>query len=60
MEKIRIPDPSWGSDLANIILDLEKHHYADNTKRKNIYTQICQQLPFKRCYENFGTQWIYI
>lgn len=24
MEKISIPDPSWGSDLANIILDLEK------------------------------------
>lgn len=24
MEEIKIPDPSWGSDLANIILDLEK------------------------------------
>ncbi len=24
MQKISIPDPSWGSDLANIILDLEK------------------------------------
>lgn len=24
MEEIRIPDPSWGSNLANIILDLEK------------------------------------
>ena len=24
MEAIQIPDPSWGSDLANIILDLEK------------------------------------
>lgn len=24
MENIHIPDPSWGSDLANIILDLEK------------------------------------
>lgn len=24
MHKINIPDPSWGSDLANIILDLEK------------------------------------
>jgi Fic family protein len=24
MKKIIIPDPSWGSDLANIILDLEK------------------------------------
>ena len=24
MEDIRIPDPSWGSNLANIILDLEK------------------------------------
>lgn len=24
MEEINIPDPSWGSDLANIILDLEK------------------------------------
>lgn len=24
MDNIHIPDPSWGSDLANIILDLEK------------------------------------
>ncbi len=24
MEEIKIPDPSWGSELANIILDLEK------------------------------------
>ena len=24
MEEIRIPDPSWGSNLANVILDLEK------------------------------------
>ena len=24
LEKITIPDPAWGSDLANIILDLEK------------------------------------
>jgi len=24
MNKIKIPDPSWGSELANIILDLEK------------------------------------
>lgn len=24
MENIKIPDPSWGSELANIILDLEK------------------------------------
>ncbi len=24
MEEIQIPDPSWGSNLANIILDLEK------------------------------------
>lgn len=24
MEEIKIPDPSWGSNLANIILDLEK------------------------------------
>ncbi|MDX9813521.1 MAG: Fic family protein [Sulfurimonas sp.] len=24
MEKITIPDPSWGSNLANVILDLEK------------------------------------
>ena len=24
MKDINIPDPSWGSDLANIILDLEK------------------------------------
>ncbi len=24
MEEIMIPDPAWGSDLANIILDLEK------------------------------------
>ena len=23
MEEIKIPDPSWGSNLANIILDLE-------------------------------------
>lgn len=24
MQEIHIPDPSWGSELANIILDLEK------------------------------------
>lgn len=24
MTKIEIPDPYWGSELANIILDLEK------------------------------------
>ena len=24
MEKVHIPDPSWDSNLTNIILDLEK------------------------------------
>ncbi|MDD3342193.1 MAG: Fic family protein [Sulfurospirillaceae bacterium] len=62
-KKIAIPDPSWGSDLANIILDLEKlrtRHLSGNVppyiffQLKNIF-QILETLGSARIEGNNTT-----